>query len=166
MVLDDLDKIAPAEGEEGAGAYNAQAARIAERLEDLLADGKRCSPSSFGFSWSFFPGVFFLFFFCGVFFPVYFPEFFFSEFSRNFPEVFPRVIPPGWSSLGFQSRYLRNREGTMDSNKHSISKRCVVSLPSLLCARCWWMHLRIRGQFHSVWSRLFCWPEIRAVSCV
>ncbi|CAM9982604.1 unnamed protein product [Ectocarpus sp. 12 AP-2014] len=37
LVLDDLDKIAPAEGDEGAGAFNAQAARIAERLEDLLA---------------------------------------------------------------------------------------------------------------------------------
>lgn len=37
--MDDLDKIAPAEGDEGAGAFNAQAARIAERLEDLLAQG-------------------------------------------------------------------------------------------------------------------------------
>ncbi|CAM9368423.1 unnamed protein product [Ectocarpus fasciculatus] len=37
LVLDDLDKIAPAEGDEGAGAFNAQAARIAERLEELLA---------------------------------------------------------------------------------------------------------------------------------
>lgn len=43
VVLDDLDKIAPAEGGEGAGAaYDAQAARIAERLEDLLlAEGAR-----------------------------------------------------------------------------------------------------------------------------
>lgn len=39
LVLDDLDKIAPTEGDEGAGAFNAQAARIAERLEDLLAQG-------------------------------------------------------------------------------------------------------------------------------
>ncbi|CAM9343475.1 unnamed protein product [Scytosiphon promiscuus] len=38
VVLDDLDKIAPAEGEEGAGAFNAQAARIAERLQDLLSE--------------------------------------------------------------------------------------------------------------------------------
>lgn len=38
IVLDDLDKIAPAEGEE-AGPFNAQAARIAERLEDLIGAG-------------------------------------------------------------------------------------------------------------------------------
>ncbi|CAM9578627.1 unnamed protein product, partial [Hapterophycus canaliculatus] len=43
VVLDDLDKIAPAEGEDGAGAFNAQAARIAERLEDLLAEGRVAS---------------------------------------------------------------------------------------------------------------------------
>ncbi|CAN0052471.1 unnamed protein product, partial [Laminaria digitata] len=36
VVLDDLDKIAPAEGEEDGGPFNAQAARIAERLEELL----------------------------------------------------------------------------------------------------------------------------------
>lgn len=39
MVLDDLDKIAPVEGDDGAGAFNAQSARIAERLEDLLTGG-------------------------------------------------------------------------------------------------------------------------------
>lgn len=39
VVLDDLDKIAPVEGDEGAGAYNAQSARISERLEDLLTEG-------------------------------------------------------------------------------------------------------------------------------
>lgn len=39
VVLDDLDKIAPVEGDEG-GPFNAQAMRIAEKLEDLLASGK------------------------------------------------------------------------------------------------------------------------------
>eukprot|EP00903_Cladosiphon_okamuranus_P011980 g11251.t1 len=38
VVLDDLDKIAPVEGDDGAGAFNAQSARIAERLEDLLME--------------------------------------------------------------------------------------------------------------------------------
>lgn len=40
IVLDDLDKIAPLEGEEGAGPFNAQSARISERLGDLLAEGE------------------------------------------------------------------------------------------------------------------------------
>lgn len=39
VVLDDLDKIAPAVEGDDAGPFNAQAAHIAEKLEDLLMSG-------------------------------------------------------------------------------------------------------------------------------
>lgn len=39
VVLDDLDKIAPAVEGDDAGPFNAQAARIAEKLEDLMMTG-------------------------------------------------------------------------------------------------------------------------------
>lgn len=42
VILDDLDKIAPAEGDD-AEPFNAQAARIAETLEDLFISGAQIS---------------------------------------------------------------------------------------------------------------------------